>query len=133
MLLNAGRGCEGKYPVCPAEEERVGSPREPEGQAGQQLHCLDPAGRAYLSWVAVWVGPGGVEVGALPRWGAGCWGISKGRGRDGPPGAEAGISPWAHGCPPTSHPQRRPPLGVRAELPMPTPPSELHVAGSQHF
>ena len=65
MLLNAGRGCEGKYPVCPAEEERVGSPREPEGQAGQQLHCLDPAGRAYLSWVAVWVGPGGVEVGAL--------------------------------------------------------------------
>ena len=33
------------------------------------------------------------KLGAPTRQGAGCWGISKGRGEDGPPGAEAGISP----------------------------------------
>lgn len=76
--------------VCLAEEERVGSPQETEGQAWQQLHCLDPGGCACLSWVPVWVEPGGVEAGALPRSGAECWGISRqgqgwaswGRGRN---------------------------------------------------
>lgn len=89
MLLNAGRGCEGKYPVCPAEEERVGSPREPEGQAGQQLHCLDPAGRAYLSWVPVWVGPGRVEAGGPAQMGCGMLGYQQGQGQ--------GWASWGRG------------------------------------
>lgn len=91
--LSAGKGCGGKDPVCPAEEERVGSPREPEGQAWRQLHRLDPGGRACLSRMPVWVGLGCVEAGGPDQMGAGCWGIRKGRGEDRPPGAEAGISP----------------------------------------
>lgn len=131
-LLNAGRGCEGKYPVCLAEEERVGSPQEPEGQAWQQLHCLDPGGCACLSWVPVWVEPGGCGRRGPAQIGCGMLGYQQAGAGMGLLGPRPESVP-EHTAAPTSHPQRRPPPGVRAELPMPTPLSELRIAGSQHF